>query len=237
MARVRVLIAAAVVVALPLCAQQPPADAGPRPPAAREGGGRPGAGGGDRQPGAGFRGGPMQGPGAMVSGADAIRRFDANGNLLIEEEELRTGLNQIKAKMDGARAILLKAFDANGNQKLDGDELQKVQDFIWAIMGGRPYDRNNDWELSEAELGEAWDQLSERSQHLNDGMMQRFDKNQDGKLDEVEVAAAKESFRAMMEQGWRRPEGGAPQQGGGAARPPAPQPPAPVPAPRPPPAP
>ncbi len=155
-----------------------------------------------------------------------LRQFDANGDVQVDEKELNAGLDKIKARADEAYASLIKAYDANADGKLTGEEQQKVREFIGALMSLQQYDRNRDWQLDDEELKQAFDQLAEAAQRMNDGITERFDKDGDGKLSPEETKAAKEALQAPWQQGQRREGGGGPRPGGdrGPGQPPPPQP-------------
>ncbi|NOY81158.1 MAG: hypothetical protein GXP31_09150 [Kiritimatiellaeota bacterium] len=163
---------------------------------------RPGGGPGMMRP-------PMKG-GAM-RGMMFLQRFDTNHDFQIQEEELRTGLEKAAADLAKVHGILLQIFDENKNGTLDPKENKKVGEFLMVIMSSRMLDTNHDWQISEDELGQAWDKLAEQCQRYNDFVLKRFDKDQDGKLSEEEIKAAREHMRR------RRPGGGRPG-GPGAGR-------------------
>jgi len=153
-----------------------------------------------------------------------LRQFDANGDILIDEKELNAGLDKVKTRADDAYAILLKVFDANGDKKISGEEDQKVRELAAAMMAIQQYDRNRDWQVDEKEMKEAFDQLAEAAQRMNDGMLQRFDKDGDGKLSAEETTAAKTEMQPPWQQGGPRRDGGGPRPGGAPGQPPAGQP-------------
>jgi len=156
-----------------------------------------------QQPGVrGRAGGPGGGMGAFWQ----LRQFDTNGDMLIDEKELNDGLDKAKQRADEAYAIILKTFDANGDSKITGDEENKVREFVGALMTIQQYDRNRDWQIDENEMKGAFDQLADAAQRLSDGILQRFDKDADGKLSPEETNAAK----AAMQQQWQQ----GPQRGG-----------------------
>ncbi len=151
-------------------------------------GGRRGPGGGPRM----MR--PPKGGGGM-RGMMFLQRFDKNHDLQIQEDELRTGLEEAAADLAKVHGVLLQVFDENKNGKLDPQESKKVGEFLMVIMRSRMLDTNHDWQISEDELGQAWDRLAEQCQRYNDFALKRFDKNQDGKLSEEEINAAREQMR------------------------------------------
>ena len=136
---------------------------------------------------------------SMMMYMGMLGQFDKNNDMQIEENELRSGLEQLGQKAAKAYALLLAMFDANKNGKIDPAEGRKIQEFIQIIQMTRPLDTNHDWKISDQELSAAWDKLAAMAQRRNDFILKRFDKNHDGKLDPAELAAAKK----QMDR-WRR---------------------------------
>jgi len=160
-------------------------------------GGRPPQPGGRPRPGNLARGG-------MMAYMRLMGQFDKNQDMQIQEDELRSGLEDLGQKAAGAYAMLLSVFDANKNGKIDPDEGRKVQEFIQIIQITRPLDTIHDWKISEDELSAAWDKLAEMAQRRNELLLKRFDKDHDGKLSAEEVAAAKERMERWRKGGRRR---------------------------------
>jgi Ca2+-binding EF-hand superfamily protein len=153
-----------------------------------------------------------------------LRQFDTTGDMLVDEKELNAGIDKAKARADEATAILLKAFDANADQKISAEESQKIREFIGTLMTMPQYDRNGDWQIDDEEMKGAFDQLADAAQQQNDNMLQRFDKDADGKISPEEATAAKAEMQAQWQRGPRR-EGGAQRREGGQGQPPPGQPP------------
>jgi len=131
---------------------------------------------------------------AFPSSFMQIRWFDSNGDLLIDEAEFKAGMGKMETNADKAMAVLKQAFDVDGDGKFSQGELRKVREFVWALMGLQPYDRNRDWMMSEEEWQGAWDKVGERCHQYNEFLIRRFDKNGDETLAPDEVAAAKEQL-------------------------------------------
>lgn len=132
-----------------------------------------------------------------------IRWFDSNGNLLIDEDEFKAGMGKMEKNAGKAMAVLKQAFDADGDGKFSQAELRKVREFVWALMGLQPYDRNRDWVMSDEEWQGAWDKVGERCHQYNEFLLRRFDKNGDEALGPDEVTAGKEQLAKRGQRGTR----------------------------------
>ena len=136
-----------------------------------------------------------------------LRRFDADANLNISEDEFSKSMQNMQKSATEAYAILLKSFDANGDGTLQQDELQKARMFIYTLRSFEQYDKNRDFKLAEEEYTQAWETLASRCQDFNDMILDRFDKDHNGELSAEEVAPAKQEMQNRM--------GGRGQRGGG----------------------
>lgn len=162
-----------------------------------------------QQPQGGQRGGPRKmgppnGGGRGMRGMMFLMRFDKNHDFQVQEDELRAGLEKMAADCAKAHGILLQVFDENKNGKIDPAENQKIQEFMRVVMSSRMLDTNHDYQISEDELGQGWDKLAEQCQRLNDAMLKRGDKNQDGKLSAEEVTAMREEMKKRWQGRGRR---------------------------------
>ena len=131
---------------------------------------------------------------AFPSSFMQIRWFDGNGDLLIDEEEFKGGMGKMEANAAKAMAVLKQAFDADGDGEFSAEELRKVREFVWALLGLQPYDRDRNWVMSDEEWQGAWNTVGERCQQYNEYLLRRFDKNGDESLAPEEVTAAKEQL-------------------------------------------
>ena len=98
------------------------------------------------------------------------------------------------------REAMIKKFDKNGDGKLDQDEMKAARE----AMG----DRKPGAGAPGGKPGEGGRPSPEQMKEL----MKKFDKNGDGKLDDGEKAAARESFMKM--RGGAGAPGGKPGEGG-----------------------
>ena len=151
--------------------------------------------------------GPPKGAPGGMRGMMFLMRFDKNQDLQIQEDELRAGLEKVAADYAKVHGILLQVFDENKNGKIDGAETKKIQDFLRVIMSSRMLDTDHDWQISEDELGRAWDKLAEQCQRYNEAMLKRNDKDQDGKLSAEEIKAAREQMKNRWQRGGQRAGG------------------------------
>ena len=164
------------------------------------GGGR----GGDRG-----RGGGEGARGGGRGGAPDVRRlleYDVDGDLLVDEKELRTGLKELQENAATAVVLVLKGLDADGDARLGESESKALGEVVRTLSSVRRADRNRDWQLNDDEMGELWEQLATACQQHSQRLLQRFDKDGDGQLDEQETAEAK---KQMPERG----RGGAREKG------------------------
>lgn len=172
-------------------------------------GGQGGEGGRDGQrrggPG-GMRGGPGGMRGGMMMGGMRGGPFggmDKNDNMLIEEEELAEALTLMQERLNKLKPFVMEEFDVDKDGKLSEEEDRECQGFFRSLgMVGR-FDADKDWNVSEAELDEAWQQLAEGCQRYNDMLLERLDKNQDGAISEAERDEARKAWEERMAQ-WRQ---------------------------------
>ena len=167
----------------------------------RDGGGRQGGG----------RDGERRGGGGGGRGAGRLLRFDANGDTLIEEAELRAGLTKLQEDAAKALELVMKGMD-DGDGKLSETESKGLQEAIDTLSEVRRADRNRNWQLEDDEMSRLWERSSEMCQQHNATVLERFDVDKDGKLNEQEAAAAKE---AMQEGPGGRGGGQRGERGGG----------------------
>ena len=147
-----------------------------------------------KQPAAASGKGGYAGRAVFPSSFMQVRYFDADKDLLIEEEEFKAGMGRMETNAAKALAVLKKAFDTDGNGEFSPEEGRKVREFMWALMGVQPYDRNRDWMITDEEWQGAWDKVGERCQQYNEYLLRRFDKDGDEALSPEEVIVAKEQL-------------------------------------------
>lgn len=157
------------------------------------------------QPGGGGRGGDRRGgrdggsrrsggPGMMMM---MIMRYDTNGNLQVEEDELKVHLENLLEKSATLYEFILSEYDADGNGALNEEETKESRSLTGTIMEIQRADEDNDWKLSEEELSQIWDRTAERCQRMNEGLLERYDENKDGKLNGEETAEIKEQMEKI----------------------------------------
>jgi len=150
---------------------------------------------------------------AMRAGYE-LRRYDANkdGKLDKKETAERDKGRAERAKRDAEREKLRKEiyekFDKNKNGQFDEDERAAVGEFF----RNRRYDTNRDGKLDKKETA-ARDKASAERAKRRAEEVKRFDKDGDGKLNEEEEKAHRDSHRGDRGRGGRGRGGG--EQGGG----------------------
>jgi len=145
----------------------------------------------------GQRGGERGGRGGAPD-ARRLLEYDANGNLLIEEQELRDGLAQLHEDAETALGLVMRGIDANGDGTLSNDEAQGLDQALRTLSTVRRADRNRDWKLDDDEMAALWEQMARACQQYNQDLLQSFDKDGDGKLNGQETA---ETQQRMPERG------------------------------------
>jgi Ca2+-binding EF-hand superfamily protein len=139
-----------------------------------------GLGGGLRAQGVPPRGGEFQ--------ARLLQRFDANRNGRLDPEESLKAREEFRMRVGGQgfdREAMLQRFDKNGNGQLEPEEREEARKLFAQRGGGRGV------------MG--WENAPERQPRLNQQkLLERFDANQDGKLDAGERRQAMEAARKLQ---------------------------------------
>lgn len=120
-----------------------------------------------------------------------IDRFDANGNLTIEENELEDGFLKILDRFDESNAILLKLFDKDGDGALTKKEAFEARNFVFSAIGILEHDRDGNWKIGDKESDLAWDQLCDAYEAHNEQLLRKFDRDRNGTLNAQEAKRAK----------------------------------------------
>ena len=124
-----------------------------------------------------------------------MRPFDKNSDLYIAEGEFR---EQFEASLEATReafAKLVALFDEDGDSQLNQTETRKARQFLWTLMGSQRFDPNRDLQIAKEEEEKAWTSLMEAARQYNQYMVDRFDKDGDGKLSPEESAAGQKAFQ------------------------------------------
>lgn len=132
------------------------------------------------------------GRGGRVPDARRLLEYDADGNLLVDQPELRTGLKDLQQNAETALLLVLKGIDTDGDSKLGQGESKALGELVRTFSTVRRADRNRDWQLDDDEMAVLWEQLATACQQHNRDLLQRFDKDGDGTLSDAERAEAKE---------------------------------------------
>jgi len=159
-----------------------------------------------RQQGGG-RDGERRGGGAGGRGPARLLRYDANGDMLVEEAELRAGLEQLQTNAGKVVESALKGIDSDGDGKLNEAESAALREMTETLSELARADRSRDWQLDDEEMSRLWQKTAEECQQHNAQVLEQFDRDQDGKLSDQEAAAAKEAMQ--------RGRGGRDGRGGG----------------------
>jgi len=125
------------------------------------------------------------------------RRYDTNNDGKLDEKEI-AARDKANADREKTRKELYEKFDKNKNGRIDEDERSGIGD--WFRM--RRYDTNKDGKLDEKETA-ARDKAEAEREKQRAERRKQFDKDGDGKLNEEEERAYRNSFR-----GRRRGRGG-----------------------------
>ena len=114
------------------------------------------------------------------------RRYDTNNDGKLDENET--------AARDKQRKEFYERFDKNKNGQIDEDERGPVGEYFRERRELETYDKNKDGKLDETETAERDKGRAEREKRREESR-KRFDKDGDGKLNEAEERAYRESFR------------------------------------------
>ncbi len=128
------------------------------------------------------------------------RLFDADENMTIQEEELQKGYVGMLEQYADVEGRLLKEFDKDGDGAISEEEGAAIRHLAFGLVRLLGDDRNGDWQVDEMEADQAWERLAEETERRNEGILKRFDRDQDGALNDEETAAA----RRAVNQRWGR---------------------------------
>lgn len=136
------------------------------------------------------------------AGPEAFRRrmlemFDRNGDGRLDEEE-RAAAQKFAAERGfgpggDMRPEVLKRFDRNGNGRIDDDERPALQEFLRGRLMRPPEPVNRE----QAER-DALENVLRTAIGGNPAVRRAFDENGDGKLDDVEWAAARKKIAGLL---------------------------------------
>lgn len=143
------------------------------------------------------RGGTGERRGDQRGGRGAARmlRYDANGDMLVDEAELRAALEQLQANAGKVVESALKGIDSDGDGKLNEAESAALREMTETLSELARADRSRDWHLDDEEMSRLWQKTAEECQQHNAQVLEQFDRDQDGKLSDQEAAAAKEAMQ------------------------------------------
>lgn len=125
-----------------------------------------------------------------------------NMSVIIQEDALSTGFQDMLRRHAQCHTMFLKLFDEDKDGTLNTQEGQAARAFAFSLMGTMRYDNNRDWKVDEAEADQLWNHLTEAYQRYNEAVMKKLDRNQDGELDDTERKTAAEQTGQ-----WRRRDG------------------------------
>lgn len=123
-----------------------------------------------------------------------MRQFDKDGNLYVAEEEFRETFDASLNALREAYTKLLSLFDADGDQKLNQQEMRTARSFLWTLMGAQRFDADRDFTVTDEEENQAWERLMNGAREYNQFMVDRFDKDGDGKLSPEESDAGRKAL-------------------------------------------
>ena len=127
------------------------------------------------------------------------RRYDTNNDGKLDEAET-AARDKANADREKARKEMYEKFDKNKNGRIDEDERSGIGDWFRERRELQTYDKNKDGKLDEAETAERDKGRAEREKQRAEARKQ-FDKDGDGKLNEAEERAYRESFRSRGRSG------------------------------------
>ncbi len=102
-----------------------------------------------------------------------VGTFDANENLLIEEDELEKGFSTLVERFAECSSQILALFDGDKDGALDKTESQAAREFVIGLVGVLPHDTNRDWRLDNDEADDAWGRLADQCQHYNEAVARK----------------------------------------------------------------
>lgn len=137
------------------------------------------------------------------------RQMDTNGDLLVDEKEFAAGFATLEKSAAKVRADLLAWLDKDKDGVLSPEELKPLEALMALLPFIRSFDQSGDASLQEPELDAAFTRMAEVCQGANEQMLEQFDRNRDGKLNDDELQVAR--------QGLQRPAPRAPRAAGAVA--------------------
>ena len=130
---------------------------------------------------------------------------DTNDDCLVDDQEALAGATKALQRVKEMLERMRQQFDADGDGALNEAEASRLRN--WQTEKGRPMphflseiDANQDMAVSAAEEKAAIDRMVGLFKRRNEGILNRFDANGDGKLDEAETAKAREGIKEMREK-------------------------------------
>lgn len=135
------------------------------------------------------------------------RQMDANGDLLVDEKEFTVGFAKLEKEAAKVRDDLTTWLDKDKNGSLTPEELRPFYSAVSLLPFIRSIDQNGDATLQETELDAAFSRMAEFCQSGNDRMLEQFDRDHDGKLNEEELQVARQGLQRGVTRG-PRPAGG-----------------------------
>lgn len=155
---------------------------------------------------------------------EMIRRFDADGDGKLNEEEKAAAKTAMQQRQGEAREEALKRFDANGDGKLDDAERATAREAMQKGQGGKmtdeqrakaraefeayaaKYDADGDGKLSPDERKSAREAWAAENPEKAAKMRAAADKDGDGTVSDAERrAAAKEMRKKQRKSGGAEP--------------------------------
>ncbi len=128
-----------------------------------------------------------------------IKKYDLDADGELNEDETAAMKASIKEKMEAMKADLLTKFDADGDGKLTGEERkaagEAARPLIAEITGGFGMGPQHGQRGDQARRGPQGPQGAEGREAMKAQMLEKFDTDGDGKLDETERKAAGEAMR------------------------------------------
>jgi Ca2+-binding EF-hand superfamily protein len=126
------------------------------------------------------------------------RMMDTNKDMQISKEEIAAAMPEMKKRIEAAQVKLMAAFDKDKDGKLNEEELAKVTEMMAVMEAFRmiqQYDTDKDMAMSDEEMAGLQKRIEQTSEKMNKQMLEKFDANNDGLVDEKEMKAAKDKMR------------------------------------------
>jgi Ca2+-binding EF-hand superfamily protein len=143
-------------------------------------------------------GGPVQrmDPERREKFKQMFKEYDANGDGRLDEAERAAAKEGIKERLrndPAVRAKVLEKFDANGNGRLDPEEQAEAQAKMDELRGR--------FEERKGDMRQKFMARLENNPEMKAKLLEKFDANGNGAMDEAEWAAAREAFQARHAEG------------------------------------